>query len=621
MRYLALTLLALVLACGDDDTLPPLPDAGPFDAAIRDSGRGDSGSTDAAIVVDGGAPDSAVPACNPDGTLGSSCTRDSDCNDGCHCTGRELCIARTCIAGVEPCSDLIRCTAVSCDEETDACVVATDDTACDDGNPCNGREVCDRLEGCLPGFGGADCNDGDSCTIDSCSPATGCAHTIRDLDGDGYPDDRCEGGTDCNDDPLTGVGVHPDAPEVCDSSVDENCDGFADIADPMCVPSNDTCATATFLPGPGTFAGSTIGVAQDHTISCSTSAGFDVVYTFSLLTERNVRIVSESGGPNAIALRPLAECATGTGQISCISGSSGTATITAPRLAAGDYAIVVKTTMEETFDLTLEVTPVGGAAFGSEACDAAATDISGGGVFTGDFTTLRDDHPRSTCQSTSASGVDAAYRLELAVASDVTLRTTVLSTSGFSTTGVTAVLADCSMPTTEVSCRSVSGIGETVLRGLRAGSYWVIVAPGTTTAAGEYSLEAIITPMPPPIMGDDCGSAVDVTDTSVSIPMERLTNQGGLSCGGSSVSWVDAFFSFTLTRTSNVALSSDAGGLHLLSVGTGCRMPATDFVCRAGTPSIEQDLTLAAGTYYIGVSVPVGTPGMLTVGTTTTPVD
>jgi hypothetical protein len=87
------------------------------------------------------------------------------------------------------------------------------------------------------------------------------------------------------------------------------------------------------------------------------------------------------------------------------------------------------------------------------------------------------------------------------------------------------------------------------------------------------------------------------------------------------VSWVDAFFSFTLGRTSNVALSSDAGGLHLLAVGTGCRMPTTDFVCRAGTPSIEQDLTLAAGTYYVGVAVPVGTPGMLTVSTTATPVD
>jgi hypothetical protein len=611
--------LVLLSACGDDDAFV-IPDSGVFDAAIRDAGT-DAGPPRRDAAADTGSPDAGDPLCDPDGTLGDACVTDGDCDDGCFCTGREICIARTCIASVEPCSDTIRCTVVSCNEETDACETAGDDEVCDDGNPCNGREVCDRLVGCLPGFGGADCNDSDSCTIDSCAPETGCAHTIRDLDGDGYADDRCEGGIDCNDDPLTGVVVNPGAPEICGSGRDENCDGLSDIADPMCVPENDTCSSATFLAGPGTFAGSTIGVAQDHTLSCSSGAGFDVVYTFTLLAERNVRILVNSGGANAVALRPLAECATGTGQLACIASSVGTATLSSPRLPPGDYAIVVKTTLEETFDLSLEITPIGGVSFGSEMCDAAATDISAGGIFTGDLSTLRDDHPRASCQSTLASGADAAYRLVLPVPSDVTLRTTVLSTSGFSTTGVTSVVTDCAATASELSCRSLSGLGETVLRGLAAGSYWVLIAPGTSTAAGEYSLESIVTPMPPPIAGDDCSTAVDVTDRDEALSMTRLTNQGGLSCGGSSLSWVDAFFSFRLDRTSNVALSSNAGGLHLLSVGTGCRMPPTEFVCRAGTPSIEQDLTLAAGTYYVGVSVPAGTPGTLTVGTSVTPVE
>jgi alpha-tubulin suppressor-like RCC1 family protein len=143
----------------------------------------------------------------------------------------------------------------------------------DDNNQCNGDEMCQA--GICSAGAAPTCNDGDSCTADSCVPATGCKSDIKDSDddsigdcsdncsevsnpfqgdsdGDGIGDacdaETCDGvdnngdskidegfdndndgvtscGGDCNDD--NGI-VNPNAQEVCDAgSVDENCSGAA----------------------------------------------------------------------------------------------------------------------------------------------------------------------------------------------------------------------------------------------------------------------------------------------------------------------------------------------------------------------------------------------------------
>ena len=92
---------------------------------------------------------------------------------------------------------------------------------CDDGNFCNGREIC-TLEGCV-NLGIPACDDGDECTLDTCDPVRDiCTNerVDRDEDGDGLT--GCGG--DCDD---SNPGVFPGAAEMCDM-VDQDCDGAFD---------------------------------------------------------------------------------------------------------------------------------------------------------------------------------------------------------------------------------------------------------------------------------------------------------------------------------------------------------------------------------------------------------
>ena len=194
LSFASLLSAALVFStgCSDDDGRVT-----PVDASVPDS------ATDAGT-------DAAIPTCDPDVTLGQTCSNAGDCNDGCTCNGVERCEEGVCVAGEDPCDDGIECTTDGCDEEADACVYETDATSCQDGNACNGQEQCVVEVGCLAGPR-LSCNDGDPCTVGSCDPEEGCSFTLRDLDGDGFADARC-GGLDCDDSPTTGPDANPGAP-------------------------------------------------------------------------------------------------------------------------------------------------------------------------------------------------------------------------------------------------------------------------------------------------------------------------------------------------------------------------------------------------------------------------
>lgn len=114
---------------------------------------------------------------------------DSICSNNDVCDGIELCSpeaplhdALGCILGEAlACNDGFSCTADTCNA-TSGCVFTAILGACDDHNACNGLELClptatnHGSDGCAPGTT-LDCNDQRSCTVDTCNAAKGCSNT------------------------------------------------------------------------------------------------------------------------------------------------------------------------------------------------------------------------------------------------------------------------------------------------------------------------------------------------------------------------------------------------------------------------------------------------------------
>ena len=69
-----------------------------------------------------------------------------------------------------------------------------------------------------------DCGDSDCVAVPACA-------SCADVDGDGYTDVAC-GGSDCDE---TNAAVNPGATEACTNTIDDDCDGLVDCADPDCV--------------------------------------------------------------------------------------------------------------------------------------------------------------------------------------------------------------------------------------------------------------------------------------------------------------------------------------------------------------------------------------------------
>jgi hypothetical protein len=124
------------------------------------------------------------------------CAVDGDCNDANACT-TDTCSGCLCVHTPVVCNDNDPCTADSCDPSA-GCQHATqpDGTPCPDATLCNGDETC--VAGvCTPGTPLA-CDDGDVCTVDGCSPDTGCTFTPDPCDdGDPCTADTCAPGVGC----------------------------------------------------------------------------------------------------------------------------------------------------------------------------------------------------------------------------------------------------------------------------------------------------------------------------------------------------------------------------------------------------------------------------------------
>ncbi len=108
------------------------------------------------------------------------------CDDGDVCTQNDTCQNKVCVPGTpKPCNDGNSCTADSCTPFM-GCRHDAAPGSCNDGNVCTTNDAC---EGGACVGASRDCDDGEPCTDDGCAPGTGCTHADNAA--------PCDDGDDC----------------------------------------------------------------------------------------------------------------------------------------------------------------------------------------------------------------------------------------------------------------------------------------------------------------------------------------------------------------------------------------------------------------------------------------
>ncbi len=621
LRLLAVLALSMMLGCTTETPAPPLPDDAAIDAEADDQ---------PAVTTDQG----------PRGE--GTCEADFDCDDGRYCNGAERCVMGRCASGTSPCDDRYSCTReVSCDEDTRVCTRVSDDSVCGDGNACNGTERCDpTTPGALAGTGcqpvrvddQIDCDDRNTCTIDSCDTRLGCVHSPRDLDGDGYIATSCTSdatprgtpGTDCNDsDPR----VFPGAPEVCDDGRDNNCNLLVDFADTTaCRPTNDVCERAQEIRvgAPATYSvtGSTVGLGATFAVGCGRAGQAVALFRFTLSAAQDVAVTDDDTATPAGIIALLSAC-TPTGELRCARGVSATAPQLQVRsLAAGTYFLAVQTSTPRIFRLRLtlgrpstapetDLCPMPGSVPAFDLADGLAHPVS--------FAGLLPDYSLSC--DTGAPTADAVIPLTLPASRNVTITVT-----GPTSERVTVALfrSPCGVASSEVRCATALTLARMVQRPLEAGAYFVVVRSGT---ARDVTVQATITDPTMRTVGDVC-PGVEVLPDGPAIVMtpsrfETFPDQG-TSCGsnGTTDGWTDMIARFTLTGPRDVTVSVTGSGTASLRLQLQSDCTARTSVigpCINGASPVRRYRGLGAGTYFVILESNAPPPSLAVAVTTTAP--
>ncbi|MDB4992734.1 MAG: hypothetical protein JWM74_166, partial [Myxococcaceae bacterium] len=151
-------------------------------------------------------------SCNPaNGVVHAPLAAGTSCSDGDVCNGAESCNASgICTAGAPPTvDDGNACTTDACDSTagvTHSPVAAG--TSCSDANACNGAESCNGAGACSPGSAPV-LDDGNPCTADNCSPATGVVHTPVATGTSCGDTDACNGSESCDSSGICSPGTPP----------------------------------------------------------------------------------------------------------------------------------------------------------------------------------------------------------------------------------------------------------------------------------------------------------------------------------------------------------------------------------------------------------------------------
>ena len=169
--------------------------------------------------------------------------REGACSDGDDCTLEDSCIEGQCESGnLDDCDDGEPCTVGSCSPGAGCAFQAIEVGPCDDDNACTLEETCDAGI-CTPGST-LDCDDDSVCTADICDAVEGCVNTPYDTlcdDGDQCTIDECNAEVGCTHILSDGPCDDDDACTEVDTCVDGSCVGAAVTIDDSDPCTDDTC--------------------------------------------------------------------------------------------------------------------------------------------------------------------------------------------------------------------------------------------------------------------------------------------------------------------------------------------------------------------------------------------
>jgi hypothetical protein len=196
-------------------------------------------------VIDDGVS-CTVDSCDEINDVVLNIPTDALCDNALFCDGEETCDAvNDCQPGTAPTvDDLVGCTVDSCDEVNDVVIHAPDHGSCDNGQFCDGVEVCDLVNDCSAGPALV-IDDGVGCTTDFCDETN---DLIVNLPVDANCDNTlfCDGTETCN----SVTDCQPGAPPQLDDGVvctDDSCDEVGDVV--VHLPVHAACSNGLFCDG------------------------------------------------------------------------------------------------------------------------------------------------------------------------------------------------------------------------------------------------------------------------------------------------------------------------------------------------------------------------------------
>ncbi len=382
--------------------------------------------------------------------------------------------------------------------------------------------------------------------------------------------------------------------DICDMGTEDLCD-----------PTHAACDTSS--GGIDTMVtGMFVEVGDDYTPTCSAAGRSDAVYQFTLDAPKDITLTATSGTSATTYLSLTTDCASAGSELRCETGTwGGSAEVRQRELEPGTYYVIIETDdsgvpMWNLHAVITDPVPRNPGDACSTPIDISERTVGAGGSGSVDISTL-DFDSGTRCGGSSTGYLDANFVFTLDAMRDVTV-TTANSTTW--STYYASLEGTCGDGTSSLRCWSGSGTVAQSWRSLPAGTYYVTASTSDRSGTLMASLETRDpTPIPP---NDRCSGAIVLdsltrrTDTTIGFEDDA---PGG-SCASGSMP--DAFYTFTLTATSditiNVADADSSGTTFYLTLTDACG-GGSELSCISGggTGGATLNATLDPGTYSLQV--------------------